>query len=152
MSCSCKRDPYLAQKKLKIPLPPSPSLDILVTCLTTPLLGYLGSKITRTYVIKFALVLNLQTFCSIQNYEVLDLLGRGGFACVYRARCLSASHGEVAIKMVKYRLLLINVIKETKMAVIFSRHNVKTRISTTGQKMRNCVYTGCPPIATILLL
>ncbi|XP_028397871.1 serine/threonine-protein kinase PLK4-like [Dendronephthya gigantea] len=37
---------------------------------------------------------------SIENYEVLDLLGRGGFACVYRARCLSTSQGEVAIKMI----------------------------------------------------
>ena len=37
---------------------------------------------------------------SIDNYEVLDLLGRGGFACVYRARCLSTSQGEVAIKMI----------------------------------------------------
>lgn len=37
---------------------------------------------------------------SIENYEVLDLLGRGGFACVYRARCISLSQGEVAIKMI----------------------------------------------------
>ena len=47
--------------------------------------------------------------CFVQNYEVLDLLGRGGFACVYRARCLSTSQGEVAIKMVKYILFEVLV-------------------------------------------
>ena len=35
-----------------------------------------------------------------QDYEVLDLLGKGGFACVFRA--ISKSNGrEVAIKKVK---------------------------------------------------
>lgn len=41
-----------------------------------------------------------------QNYEVLDLLGRGGFACVYRARCLTTSQ-ELAIKMVSMITLII---------------------------------------------
>lgn len=35
----------------------------------------------------------------LQDYEVLDLLGKGGFAKVYRARCLH-SNNYVAIKMV----------------------------------------------------
>ena len=34
-----------------------------------------------------------------QDYSVLDLLGKGGFACVYRAKCKSNGL-EVAIKMV----------------------------------------------------
>lgn len=34
-----------------------------------------------------------------QDYQVLDLLGKGGFASVYRARCLRTGM-EVAIKMV----------------------------------------------------
>ena len=38
-----------------------------------------------------------------QDYDVLDLLGKGGFACVYRAR--SKRNGqEVAIKMVSWHL------------------------------------------------
>lgn len=37
--------------------------------------------------------------CLIQDYEVLNLLGKGGFASVYRARCFKNSM-EVAIKMV----------------------------------------------------
>lgn len=36
---------------------------------------------------------------SFQDYEVLDLLGKGGFAKVYRARCI-LSNNYVAIKMV----------------------------------------------------
>jgi polo-like kinase 4 len=56
--------------------------------------------------------------CSVQNYEVLDLLGRGGFACVYRARCISLSQGEVAIKMVKYYLLII---KRSSLTSILNR-------------------------------
>ena len=34
-----------------------------------------------------------------QDYQVLNLLGKGGFACVYRARS-SKTGQEVAIKMV----------------------------------------------------
>ena len=36
---------------------------------------------------------------SIENYQVGELLGRGGFASVYKARCISTGE-EVAIKMV----------------------------------------------------
>lgn len=35
----------------------------------------------------------------LQEYEVLDLLGKGGFASVYRAKCRKSGM-EVAIKMV----------------------------------------------------
>ena len=42
-----------------------------------------------------------QTRVSLQDYDVLDLLGKGGFACVYRARCKTNGQ-EVAIKMVSY--------------------------------------------------
>lgn len=34
-----------------------------------------------------------------QEYEVQHLLGKGGFACVYKAKCLH-THQDVAIKMV----------------------------------------------------
>ncbi|EDO34707.1 predicted protein [Nematostella vectensis] len=36
---------------------------------------------------------------SIEDFQVLDLLGKGGFACVYRGRCLATGQ-EVAIKMI----------------------------------------------------
>jgi polo-like kinase 4 len=40
----------------------------------------------------------------IEDYDVLDLLGKGGFACVYRAR--SKTNGqEVAIKMIDKKLM-----------------------------------------------
>ena len=35
----------------------------------------------------------------MQDYQVLNLLGKGGFACVYRARAINTGQ-EVAIKMV----------------------------------------------------
>lgn len=38
-------------------------------------------------------------FSSQQEYEILNLLGKGGFASVYRARCLKSGF-EVALKMV----------------------------------------------------
>ena len=36
---------------------------------------------------------------NIENYQVGELLGKGGFASVYKARCI-VSGEEVAIKMV----------------------------------------------------
>lgn len=36
---------------------------------------------------------------NFQEYEVMNLLGKGGFASVYKARCLK-THQLVAIKMV----------------------------------------------------
>jgi len=43
-----------------------------------------------------------------QDYEVLDLLGKGGFASVYRSRCMKTGI-EVAIKMVQKRLLILEL-------------------------------------------
>lgn len=43
----------------------------------------------------------------IEDYEVLDLLGKGGFASVYRARCLR-TYLEVAIKMIDKKLMAVN--------------------------------------------
>ncbi|XP_063987432.1 serine/threonine-protein kinase PLK4 [Diachasmimorpha longicaudata] len=40
----------------------------------------------------------------IEEYEVLNLLGKGGFASVYRARCLK-TRMEVAIKMIDKRMM-----------------------------------------------
>lgn len=40
----------------------------------------------------------INDLCS-QEYEVQHLLGKGGFACVYKAKCLH-THQDVAIKMV----------------------------------------------------
>ena len=42
---------------------------------------------------------------TLQDYQVLNMLGRGGFACVYKARVLTTGQ-EVAIKMVRYSLSL----------------------------------------------
>ncbi|XP_072171640.1 serine/threonine-protein kinase PLK4-like [Diadema setosum] len=41
---------------------------------------------------------------TIENYRVLNLLGRGGFACVYRAKIISTGQ-EVAIKMIDKKLM-----------------------------------------------
>ena len=41
---------------------------------------------------------------SINNYQVCELLGKGGFASVYRAICIS-SREEVAIKMVDKKVM-----------------------------------------------
>ncbi|XP_014248739.1 serine/threonine-protein kinase PLK4 isoform X2 [Cimex lectularius] len=43
----------------------------------------------------------------IEDYEVLNLLGKGGFASVYRARCLKTLM-EVAIKMIDKKLMAEN--------------------------------------------
>lgn len=43
----------------------------------------------------------------IEDYEVLNLLGKGGFASVYRAKCLKTSV-EVAIKMIDKKLMTEN--------------------------------------------
>lgn len=57
----------------------------------------------------------------MKDFKVLELLGKGGFACVYRGTCLATGQ-EVAIKMVRicdvskqyqsvqvdYQLILIN--------------------------------------------
>ncbi|GLV35155.1 Sak kinase [Carabus blaptoides fortunei] len=40
----------------------------------------------------------------IEDYEVLDLLGKGGFASVYRAKCLKTGL-EVAIKMIDKKIM-----------------------------------------------
>ena len=48
-------------------------------------------------------------FLFVQEYEVLDLLGKGGFAVVYRARCKRTGL-EVAIKMVSIHLIHHEVI------------------------------------------
>lgn len=42
-----------------------------------------------------------------KDYTVLDLLGKGGFACVYRAKCKN-SGVEVAIKMVSFNLKFLH--------------------------------------------
>uniref|UniRef100_A0A8W8KS36 Protein kinase domain-containing protein n=1 Tax=Magallana gigas TaxID=29159 RepID=A0A8W8KS36_MAGGI len=41
---------------------------------------------------------------SIDDYQVLNLLGKGGFACVYRARS-NKTGMEVAIKMIDKKLM-----------------------------------------------
>ncbi|OWF53904.1 serine/threonine-protein kinase PLK4-like isoform X2 [Mizuhopecten yessoensis] len=41
---------------------------------------------------------------SLQDYQVLNLLGKGGFACVYRARAIKTGL-EVAIKMIDKKLM-----------------------------------------------
>lgn len=41
---------------------------------------------------------------SIEDYAVLDLLGKGGFACVYRAKC-KTNGLEVAIKMIDKKVM-----------------------------------------------
>ncbi|XP_017840892.1 serine/threonine-protein kinase PLK4 [Drosophila busckii] len=41
---------------------------------------------------------------TIDEYEVQHLLGKGGFACVYKAKCLR-THQEVAIKMIDKKLI-----------------------------------------------
>ncbi|XP_030573119.1 serine/threonine-protein kinase PLK4 [Drosophila novamexicana] len=41
---------------------------------------------------------------TIDEYEVQHLLGKGGFACVYKAKCLR-SHQNVAIKMIDKKLI-----------------------------------------------
>ncbi|XP_014674308.1 PREDICTED: serine/threonine-protein kinase PLK4-like [Priapulus caudatus] len=41
---------------------------------------------------------------SIEHYQVLNLLGKGGFACVYKARCLNTGQ-LVAIKMIDKKLM-----------------------------------------------
>lgn len=43
---------------------------------------------------------SVHDFLLTQEYVVLNLLGKGGFACVYRAQCKSTGL-EVAIKMVR---------------------------------------------------
>ncbi|XP_014275919.1 serine/threonine-protein kinase PLK4 [Halyomorpha halys] len=43
----------------------------------------------------------------IEDYEVKNLLGKGGFASVYRARCMKTSM-EVAIKMIDKKLMASN--------------------------------------------
>ncbi|XP_031631737.1 serine/threonine-protein kinase PLK4 [Contarinia nasturtii] len=40
----------------------------------------------------------------IEDYEILDLLGKGGFACVYRAKCLKSGF-EVALKMIDKKIM-----------------------------------------------
>ncbi|XP_055322215.1 serine/threonine-protein kinase PLK4 [Sitodiplosis mosellana] len=40
----------------------------------------------------------------IEDYEILDLLGKGGFACVYRAKCLKSGF-EVALKMIDKKMM-----------------------------------------------
>ena len=50
-------------------------------------------------------------FVFLQDYQVLNLLGKGGFACVYRARSNKTGQ-EVAIKMVRR--------KKKKTLVIFA--------------------------------
>lgn len=41
---------------------------------------------------------------SIEDFKVQELLGKGGFACVYRALCLATGQ-EVAIKMIDKKLM-----------------------------------------------
>ncbi|XP_038063268.1 serine/threonine-protein kinase PLK4-like [Patiria miniata] len=41
---------------------------------------------------------------SIEDYQVLNLLGKGGFACVYRARAINTGQ-EVAIKMIDKKMM-----------------------------------------------
>lgn len=50
-------------------------------------------------------ILQSNAFCFFQDYEVLNLLGKGGFASVYRAKCIRSGI-EVAIKMVIYLCVL----------------------------------------------
>ena len=50
---------------------------------------------------------------SFQDYQVLNMLGRGGFACVYRAHSLITGQ-EVAIKMVCFNLKFIHNAEEYK--------------------------------------
>lgn len=38
-------------------------------------------------------------FILSKDFQILELLGKGGFACVYRAKCLKSGF-EVALKMV----------------------------------------------------
>lgn len=41
---------------------------------------------------------------SFKEFQVLNLIGRGGFACVYRARSVKTGE-EVAIKMIDKKLM-----------------------------------------------
>lgn len=43
----------------------------------------------------------------LQDFQVLNLVGRGGFACVYRARSVKSGE-EVAIKMIDKKLMKSN--------------------------------------------
>ncbi|CAH1995399.1 unnamed protein product [Acanthoscelides obtectus] len=51
----------------------------------------------------------------IEDYEVHNLLGKGGFASVYHARCLK-THTDVAIKMIDKKLMqatgMVNRVKQ----------------------------------------
>lgn len=47
-----------------------------------------------------SVVYNFSTNYFSQDYEIIQVLGKGGFATVYKARCLTRSQ-DVAIKMVK---------------------------------------------------
>jgi serine/threonine protein kinase len=50
---------------------------------------------------KFAIVyISDNTKIHFQDYEIVQALGKGGFATVYKARCL-ARNQDVAIKMVR---------------------------------------------------
>lgn len=44
---------------------------------------------------------------TFQHYEVLNLLGKGGFASVYKAKCLRTNH-LVAIKMIDIKIMKSN--------------------------------------------
>nr|CAD7440721.1 unnamed protein product [Timema bartmani] len=53
----------------------------------------------------------------IEEYEVLNLLGKGGFASVYRAKCLT-SQIEVAIKMIdKKRMGAADMVERVRQEV-----------------------------------
>lgn len=54
----------------------------------------------------FDLNANLFIF-TFQHYEVLNLLGKGGFASVYKAKCLRTNH-LVAIKMIDIKIMKSN--------------------------------------------
>ena len=72
---------------------------------------------------------------SIDNYQIYNLVGRGGFAQVYRAKCRDTGE-EVAIKMID---------KETI---------VKKRMETRVQKEvgRFLLYTPLMPVSTDTLI
>ncbi|KAH8295787.1 hypothetical protein KR018_009075 [Drosophila ironensis] len=79
---------------------------------------------------------------TIEEYEVQHLLGKGGFASVYKARCLH-THQDVAIKMIDKKLIqgtgLINRVRQEVEIHSRLKHPSVLQLYTFFQDA-NCVY------------